>query len=249
MIACGCSAAVCGVLYGSIFSNEHIIPALWFHPTAHIMRLFSMTILMGVVFILVGLCLNIINSFVNADYAEAILEKRGIAVLVPYAAGVVFALEYQRNARFPSSWEISIFILLPLILFSMKGVLGPALFGKAKPHSISEYIIETVMEIMEIALGFFANTISFIRVGAFALSHSGLSIVTYTLAGMADPAMKSVGAVIIIVVGNIFIIGFEGLICGIQSMRLEYYEFFSKFFKGDGVVFTPFTLKAKVSEV
>jgi vacuolar-type H+-ATPase subunit I/STV1 len=249
MIACGCSAAICGVLYGSIFSSEHIIPALWFHPTEQIMRLFSMTILMGVVFILVGLCINIINSFVNADYTEAILEKRGIAVLVIYAASVVFVLEYLRNARFPTSWEISIFILLPLILFSMKGVLGPALFRKAKPHSISEYIVETVMEIMEIALGLFANTISFIRVGAFALSHSGLSIVTYTLASIADPAMKSVGAVIIIIIGNIVIIGFEGLICGIQSMRLEYYEFFSKFFKGDGVVFTPFTLKAKVSEV
>jgi V/A-type H+-transporting ATPase subunit I len=61
--------------------------------------------------------------------------------------------------------------------------------------------------------------------------------------------MRSVGALIIIVFGNIFIIGFEGLICGIQSMRLEYYEFFGKFFKGDGVVFSPFTLKAKASEV
>jgi V/A-type H+-transporting ATPase subunit I len=61
--------------------------------------------------------------------------------------------------------------------------------------------------------------------------------------------MKSAGAFIIIVIGNIFIIGFEGMICGIQSMRLEYYEFFSKFFKGDGVVFSPFTLKAKVLEV
>jgi V/A-type H+-transporting ATPase subunit I len=39
------------------------------------------------------------------------------------------------------------------------------------------------------------------------------------------------------------------LICGIQSMRLEYYEFFSKFFQGDGVAFRPFTLKAKAAEV
>jgi V/A-type H+-transporting ATPase subunit I len=65
---------------------------------------------------------------------------------------------------------------------------------------------------------------------------------------MADPDMQSGGAIIILIIGNIFIIGFEGLICGIQSMRLEYYEFFSKFFKGDGVAFAPFTLKAKVSE-
>jgi len=102
---------------------------------------------------------------------------------------------------------------------------------------------------MEIVLGLFANTVSFIRVGAFALSHAGLSIITYTFAGMADPAMKSAGAILIIVAGNIFIIGFEGLICGIQSMRLEYYEFFSKFFQGNGVAFSPFTLRTKASEV
>ncbi len=72
---------------------------------------------------------------------------------------------------------------------------------------------------------------------------------TYTLAGIVDPSMRSVGAVTIIIVGNIFIIGFECLICLIQSMRLEYYEFFSKFFRGDGVNFAPFTLKPKISEV
>ncbi len=249
LLACGGSAALCGLLYGSFFSSEHVLPALWFHPTAQIMRLFFVTIMMGVVFIIIGLCLNIINSFLNSDYSEALLEKRGLAILTLYIAIVVFALNYQRTGRFPALWAVSLFIILPLIVFSLRALLGMAFFDKPKPHSVSEYIIETIMEIVEIALGLFANTISFIRVGAFALSHAGLSIVTYTLAGMADPSMKSAGAVIIIVCGNIFIIGFEGLICGIQSMRLEYYEFFSKFFKGDGTVFTPFTLRTKASEV
>ncbi|MGV8073544.1 MAG: V-type ATP synthase subunit I [Syntrophobacteraceae bacterium] len=249
LIACGCSAALCGILYGSIFSSEHIIPALWFHPAAHIMQMFSTAVLIGVVFIMAGLCVNIINSFLNADYTEALLEKRGLAVLVLYAAVVFLTICYQRTGQLPTPWEISVFIILPLMLFSLKGVLGSALFKKAKPQSISKYIIETFLEILEIALSLFANTISFIRMGAFALSHAGLSIATYTLAGMADPGMKSAGAVSIIVIGNIFIICLEGLICVIQSMRLEYYEFFSKFFKGNGVVFTPFTLKAKATEV
>ena len=249
LLACGVSAAVCGLLYGSFFSSEQILPALWFHPTAHIMRLFFITIMMGVVFMIIGFCLNIINSFLNADYTEALLEKRGLAILVLYIAAVLLALQYQRTGQFPAAWITGALIIAPLAIFSLRGVLGPLLFSRPKPHSLSEYIIETVMEIVEIALGLFANTISFIRVGAFALSHAGLSIVTYTLAAMADPALKSAGAVIIIVIGNIFIIGFEGLICGIQSMRLEYYEFFSKFFKGNGVAFSPFTLKAKISEV
>jgi len=249
LIACGISAAVCGLLYGSVFSSEHLLDALWFHPTAHIMKLFAATIMIGIVFIMTGLLVNIINNILNADFTEALLEKRGLAILIIYAAIVFFAFNYQSSGRFPETWEVSSFVLLPLILFSLRGILGPVFFQRSKPHSISEYIIETVMEIVEIALGLFANTISFIRVGAFALSHAGLSIVTYTLAGIADPNLRSAGAVVIIIIGNIFIIGFEGLICGIQSMRLEYYEFFSKFFKGDGVVFSPFTLKAKASEV
>jgi V/A-type H+-transporting ATPase subunit I len=158
-------------------------------------------------------------------------------------------VRYSHTAENPALWETSVFILLPLAFFSLRGVLGPILFDDHKPHSSTEYVIETIVEILEIGLSMLANTISFIRVGAFALSHAGLSIVTYTLAGIIDPEMKSAGAIIAIVIGNIFIIGFEGFVCGIQSVRLEYYEFFSKFFKGDGVAFTPFTLKARTSEV
>ena len=129
------------------------------------------------------------------------------------------------------------------------GAFGVLAAGNMPPELFSEYVIETLVEILEIGLSMLANTISFIRVGAFALSHAGLSIVTYTLAGMFDSSMTSMGAIAIITIGNIFIIGFEGFVCGIQSLRLEYYEFFSKFFRGGGVAFTPFTLKVKKSEV
>jgi len=249
LIICGLFAAICGVFYGSIFSNEHIIPALWFHPIEHPMDLFFVTILMGAVFIMMGLCLNIINSLMNSKYTQAFLEKRGIAILVLYAAIIVLAVRYTHTGQSPTLWQVGVFIMLPLVFFTLRGVIGPLLFQDPKPKSMSEYAIETLVEILEIGLSMLANTISFIRVGAFALSHAGLSIVTYTLAGIVDPSMKSVGAVAIIIIGNIFIIGFEGLVCGIQALRLEYYEFFNKFFTGDGVAFTPFTLKVKTSEV
>jgi len=249
LIACGLSAAFCGLLYGSLFSSEHIIPALWIHPAQNIMDLFSVTVLLGVVIITAGLCVNIINAFINADYPEAFLEKRGMAILILYIAIVLFTARYMSQRQAPTAWEIGAFILLPLVVFALRGVFGPLFFRAQRPHNVGEYVTETVMDIVEIALGMFANTISFIRVGAFALAHAGLSIVTYTLAGMADPGLKSFAAITILVAGNIFIIGFEGLICGIQSMRLEYYEFFGKFFQGDGVVFSPFVLKTKMSEV
>lgn len=249
LLACGASAAVCGLLYGSVFSSEHLLPAIWFHPTEDILRLFSLTILMGAILIIIGFSLNIINGCLNGDYFGALLEKRGLAVGILYATVVASVFYHQQTGQPPSLWLIAPAVCLPLLAFSMKSLLGQAFFQKARPQHLAEYVVETFMEIVEIVLGLFANTISFIRVGAFALSHAGLSMVTYTLAGMADPARTSVGAVIIIVIGNIFIMGFEGLICGIQSLRLEYYEFFSRFFKGEGIPFSPFTLEAKTLEV
>lgn len=249
LIACGLSAALCGILYGSFFSNEHLIPALLFHPIGEIMSLFALTILLGAFFIAVGLGVNVMNNLMNGNYTEALLEKKGLAVFILYGAVIILAVRYAVTGQGPARWVVGLFVALPLVIFSLRGVLGPILFKSPRPHGAVEYIIETCVEILEIGLSMIANTVSFIRVGAFALSHAGLSIVTYTLAGIVDPAMRSVGAVIIIVVGNIFIIGFECLICLIQSMRLEYYEFFSKFFRGDGVDFAPFTLKTKISEV
>jgi len=249
LIVCGLAAAFSGILYGSIFSNEHLMPALLFHPIEEIMSLFSMTILLGALFISVGLGVNVINNLMNGNYTEALLEKKSLAVFVLYAAIILLAVRYAVTGQGPAPWVAGVFIVVPLVIFSLRGVLGPLLFKSHRPHSAVEYIIETCVEILEIGLSMIANTVSFIRVGAFALSHAGLGIVTYTLAGMVDPAMRSVGAIAIIVAGNIFIIGFEALICMIQSMRLEYYEFFSKFFQGNGVDFVPFTLKTKISEV
>ncbi|MBW2560952.1 MAG: hypothetical protein JRE40_08865, partial [Deltaproteobacteria bacterium] len=249
LIACGISAALCGILYGSIFSSEHLIPALLFHPIEEIMSLFSLTILLGALFISIGLAVNVMNNLMDGNYTEALLEKKGLAVFILYIAIITLAVRYAVTGQGPARWVAGVFIAAPLVIFSLRGVLGPFLFKSPRPHSAVEYIIETCVEILEIGLSMIANTVSFIRVGAFALSHAGLSIVTYTLAGIVDPAMTSVGAVTIIIVGNIFITGFECLICLIQSMRLEYYEFFSKFFRGDGVGFAPFTLKTKISEV
>ena len=249
LVVCGLAAAACGLLYGSVFSSEHLIPALWFHPMERILDLFSATILLGVVFICAGLGVNIINALINRDYPAAFFEKRGLSIFVLYTAVVLLAIRSLYSGRIPAPWEAGIFVLAPLLIFTLRGVLGPLLFQAPRPPSVAEYVIETIMEIVEICLSLFANTISFIRIGAFALAHAGLSIVTYTLAALADPSLNSVAAITIIVIGNIFIIAFEGLVCGIQSLRLEYYEFFGKFFKGDGVAFAPFTLKAKVLEV
>ena len=85
-----------------------------------------------------------------------------------------------------------------------------------------------------------ANTASFLRVGAFALSHALLCLATFAV---ADALRASPGGAVwawgTLLLGNIFIILLEGLVVTIQSVRLEYYEFFSKFYSGEGQAFRP----------
>ena len=92
-----------------------------------------------------------------------------------------------------------------------------------------------------------SNSISYVRVAAFAIAHAGLSAVVFILATLISPS-HGFGYWIVVVLGNLFIIGFEGMIVGIQSMRLEFYELFSKFFKGGGMHYEPLTLQPKVQE-
>jgi V/A-type H+-transporting ATPase subunit I len=242
---CGVSAAVFGFFYGSLFSNEHIIPALWFHPMENILSLFFAVIMMGAVFIAVGILLNVINGLLMRDYSDALFGARGLVGLIIYAGLIFLFIRYIETGVYPVTSELIAFIIVPLCIFSMRNILGFFFLGNTQPfpHGVLEYVVETLIEIMEMFSGFLGNTISFIRAGAFALSHAGLSVAIYTLARIINPDITTMAALMVLIVGNIFIILLEGLICGIQSMRLEYYEFFGKFFKGDGYAFTPFSLK------
>ena len=94
---------------------------------------------------------------------------------------------------------------------------------------------------LEAILMYMANTASFVRLAAFALSHAMLCLVIFSL----TEALGAAASFVILLLGNAVIIALEGLIVGIQSMRLEYYEFFNKFFSGEGTAYRPFDLKSE----
>ena len=101
------------------------------------------------------------------------------------------------------------------------------------------YIVQGFFEMFETLLSYFSNTISFIRIGAFAVSHAAIMEVVLQLAGAESGNPNWFG----VIFGNLFVCGFEGLIVGIQVLRLEYYEMFSRFYKGSGRAFDPYTKK------
>ena len=108
---------------------------------------------------------------------------------------------------------------------------GKSLFSGQK---FSEYLMQNFFELFTVILEYVTNTVSFLRVGAYVLVHSGLMMAVFIMASMF-PSLYY----LILIIGNVFVIGFEGLLVGIQVLRLEFYEIFSRCFSGGGVEFKP----------
>ena len=100
-------------------------------------------------------------------------------------------------------------------------------------------VISGIVEIIEVVSSYLSNSVSFLRVGAFALAHAVLGYIIEKMVGIAPFA----GGIAISIVGNAIVIVLEGMIVAIQVIRLQYYEFFSKFFNETGREFKPFAFK------
>ena len=107
--------------------------------------------------------------------------------------------------------------------------------------------MQALFELFETVIGLLSNTLSYVRMGAFAVAHGALSLVVFILAEIISPA-RGLGYWLVVALGKLFVIGFEGMIVGIQTLRLEYYELFSKFFSGNGVRYRPLTLISRGEE-
>ena len=103
-------------------------------------------------------------------------------------------------------------------------------------------LIESLITLLEIFSGFLANTLSFMRVAGLGIAH--VSLMT-AFQDMADMTGSIVFSTLIIIVGNVLVIVLEGLSAGINSLRLNYYEFFTRFFTGRGFAYEPIGLEGR----
>jgi V/A-type H+-transporting ATPase subunit I len=135
---------------------------------------------------------------------------------------------------------------IPLIIIFLKEPINH-LIKKKRPivEETFTYIISSLIEVMETFIGFLSNTVSFIRVAAFSLAHAALFAAIFAIlkvikTASPEPTTTSIlFSLLVEVGGNIVIIVLEGLVVSIQSVRLIFYEFFSKFYAGEGEAFTP----------
>lgn len=241
---CGGCAMVFGFLYGSVFGYEEWIKPLWLNPMHQqdLMKLLITAVFLGVIFISMAIIVNIINQFMVKKSFEAVFDKLGFLGLAFYWGALLTAF-----FSFKSGFKVWMLLMpcLPLLLLLLREpihnlVVHHNLFNGEGAMNV---IIESIIETMETLTNYMSGTISFIRVGAFAISHAALCFAVYTLVGMIrDLPLSGVWAALIIIFGNILIIVFEGMVASIQCVRLEYYELFSRFFRGGGKTYTPFKI-------
>ena len=244
---CGFFSVIFGLLFGSIFGFEDIIDALWLRPQeamtdlpfiGRLNTVFVVAIAIGMGIILLCMILNIINSVRAHDTEKIWFDTNGAAGLVFYAALASVIVLYMSGNPLPATAVLVVMFLIPLLVIFFKEPLAAIVEKKAErmETGLGMFITQGIFELFEVLLSYFSNTLSFVRVGAFAVSHAAMMQVVLMLAG-AEAGDPNWG---VIIGGNLFVCGMEGLIVGIQVLRLEYYELFSRFYRGSGRAFEPY---------
>lgn len=230
LIAGGLASTIFGFLYGSVFGKEDIIKAKIISPMQDINTMLIYGVIVGCIFIFIAMILNIINGIKNKDFKRVWLDGNGISGLTLYLFVLLMIGWYFLKGEMLISNNITVIvvsILLILILFNEKLT---RLITRKKEETKTQ-AVEKIFELLEMILSFSSNTISFLRLSAFAINHVGLCMAIYLLADMTSGA----GNIVISIIGNIVVLVLEGLIVGIQILRLEYYELFSRFYEGNGI--------------
>ena len=254
LITCGFASAIFGTIFGSVFGFEHALDPFYknvfgmnekpievMDSGATNLIIYS-AVGIGIVLLILAMILNICSLLRRHRYGEAIFSQNGIAGLVLYSSAVFLLLDMMLlHLNFANALFVMVFIGIPLVLIMFSEILTPLFEKKAdwQPESWGDYLAQSVFELFEVVLSYVTNTMSFLRVGAFVLVHAGMMMVVFTIAEM----FGGIGYIAAVVVGNIFVMCLEALLAGIQVLRLEFYEMFSRFFEGQGRPFTPVKLK------
>jgi len=235
----GISSMLFGVLYGSVFGFENVIPALLVRPMENITTMLIAAVVLGVILLSIAFIYSLLNAIKHRDIEEGLLGKNGVTGLLFFWSLLIIVLLYLQKGTLPLPMPVIIIILGSLLLLMVVRQPVANLLKKKRPlyrEKASDYYVEEGFGILETILSMLSNTISFVRVGAFALNHVGLFVAFETMSEMIQNAG---GKILVLILGNVVIIGLEGLIVFIQGLRLEYYELFGKYYSGSGIPYRP----------
>ena len=216
------------------------------------MRLMYGAIGIGIGMISLGLILNVINRLRRGDVIGGLLDKFGVVGLLFYWGALALMTQFAAlQSRGLVNLALALFVVLPLAGWALKEPIEHCLRRRAghpdEPGGgLFAAVTESLVGAFEAVLSYLANTISFVRLAAYAMSHAALLVAAFMMAekvkhlAVGGPVLS----VLVIILGNLVALVLEGIIASVQALRLEYYEFFGKFFSGSGQAFKPFRLVA-----
>jgi V/A-type H+-transporting ATPase subunit I len=238
----GISSMFFGLMYGSVFGNEEILHPLVISPMENINTILVAAVILGIILINIGYIYSLVNLYKRRDLEEGWFGREGVAGYLFFLTLILLIADKAVQLIGIPIFVYAMVLAAFLLLIVFKQPLAHKIKGKKKLYedSATDYYVEAGFGIIETILSVVSNIVSFIRVGAFALNHVGLYVAFATIAEM----MKSPTAgILVLIIGNVLIIGLEGLIVFIQSLRLEYYELFSKYYSGYGIPYRPIKLR------
>ena len=242
-----------GFMFGSIFGFEDVIEPIWLRPMSKMTDLpmigrlntvFIVAVAFGMGMILLTMIIHIINAAKNHSLGDLCFDTNGIAGLVFYGLLVFAIVMLMTGHSIPGGALLAVLFIIPLLCIAFKEQLTD-LCEKKKPAEKTGpvmIVVQALFELIEVLLSYFSNTISFVRIGAFAVSHAAMMQVVMTLAGAENGGSANI---VVVIIGNIIVMAMEGLVVGIQVLRLEYYEMFGRFYEGSGREFVPYRKKYK----
>jgi len=237
----GISASIFGLMYGSFFGKEDLIPTLLIKPFDNVMTVLIASVIFGVSLMVISYIIGIYNKVGKQNnIEEGIFGKEGLAGLMMMISFILIVLSLVNKSPIPMPVGI-IMLVLSIIMMVFKQPIARKITGSKRLYDTnkSDYYIESSFSIIEALLSVFSNLVSFTRVGAFAINHVGLYMAFEVMANLAGGFWGGV----ILLLGNLLIIGLEGMIVFIQGLRLEFYEMFSKYYEGNGRLFRPISTK------
>lgn len=250
LVPCGIASMIGGFVFGSVFGFEHALDPLYHaigleEKPVEVMDsvngILIFAIGIGVVLVIAAMLMNTVISIKRKRFGEALFSQNGLAGIVLYICGASAIYAFMGGPKLiPNGILIPLMAVSFLMLFFKEILVGIVdKHENWKPESMMDFFLQNIFECIEYVLSYFSNTLSFLRVGAFVIVHASMMMVVFTLAG--DTSTPK--GIIVVILGNIVVIALEGLLTGIQGLRLVFYEMFSRFHEGGGKPFSAISFK------
>lgn len=239
VLSLGVSSCVFGALYGEFFGPTGLIPVLWLSPLDDATTLMAAAIGLGAVLLAMSYVIGTVNRFREGGIALALYAPTGLAGVALFVALALVTGGFYTGSSW--LWGVGIGLAVVGLSLAFVGLLTAAGTSGAG-------LAQAAIELFDLVVRLMSNIVSFARLAAFGLTHAALGLVVWDATTALWGGAMSVLAVVVFLVGRVLSFALEALVAGVQALRLEYYELFSRIFVTEGRPFQPWHVPFAQSE-